>query len=200
MTADKFMPSLTSTLLPRRVQPCPIPTPSTQLGLELRPVCPTWPLMLLFPSGKPSFPNKLFGAVELGSPPPPVLHLDFLQFDHIPSHGPRADTPSQHTFPIPVAPTPAWKLFCPFPTPPCLLQLLGDVAAFLEGSVPFSCCQSFLCRFLSSFLAGPFAQEQKAPPGFSPCGGAERGILISVPGASFGRKEGCDERPACILF
>lgn len=40
------------------------------------------------------------------------------------------------------------------------------------------CCQIFLCSFLSPFLAGPFAHEQKAPPGFSPWGGAELGILL----------------------
>lgn len=200
MTADKFMPSLTSTLLPRWVQPCPVPTPSTQLGLELRPVCPTWPLMLLFPSGKPSFPNKLFGAVELGSPPPPVLHLDFLQFDHISSHGPRADTPSQHTFPIPVAPTPAWKLFCPFPTPHVCCSCLGMWLPFWKVLFPFLAVRfSFVVSCLH-FWQDPLHRNRRHLQAPLPAVVQSGEFRSSVTGASFGRKEGCEERPACILF
>lgn len=71
-----------------------------------------------------------------------------------PECGPGADMLCQHAFPAPTVPTPARRLFCLFPTPtpppyPTTVAADGDVAAFLEGSVPFSCCQIFLCSFLS---------------------------------------------------
>lgn len=101
---------------------------------------------------------------------------------HLPHRGPRASLSAGAALGLPLvgyttshvgpeqtthlsaAPTPAWRLFCLFPNPSLLPCLAGDVTASLEGSVPFfCCCQIFLCSFLSSFLAGPLAHEQKAP-------------------------------------
>lgn len=69
-----------------------------------------------------------------------------------------------------------------------VVQLVGDVTAFLEDSVPFSSCQIFLCSFLSSFL-DPLLVNRRHLLASLPGVVQSQEFCSWASGASFGRGE-----------
>lgn len=144
-------------------------------------------------------PTSSLGQSSWGPPPSLVLHLDFLQLNHIPSLGPEQ---MLHLGMISPSLEPPRQ---PGGFSTSSLPLHGGAAGWrcdcLSGRF---CSLFFLSDFplqLPVFIPGPFAGEQKAPPGFSPWGGAEPGILLlGLWGFLWEGGVACDKHPTCILL